>query len=127
MEQQRTPWWRDARQRTRAVVGVFLALALGGMLFAGVTILAAGDERVLVVTMDQDAGQEKREALKEACGDLPGVRVVADRGNSDPRVQGRFPVRFDIAGITDRQLAALNGCVERQPGVRGSLVENDGN
>ena len=109
------------------MVGVFLGLALFGMLFAGFTILAAGDERVLVVTMDQDAGQAEREALKEACGDLPGVRVVADRGNSSPRVQGRFPVRFDVSGVSDRQLAALNGCIERQPGVRGSLVENDGN
>ena len=128
MEQKPTPWWRDARRRTRAVVGVFLALALAGILFPAFTnYLFAGDRRVLVVTMDQDAGQEQRQALKEACGDLPGVRVVADRGNADPRVQGRFPVRFDIADITDRQLAALNGCIERQPGVRGFLAENDGN
>lgn len=128
MEEQPTPWWRDARRRTRAVVGVFLALALAGILFPAFTnYLFAGDQRVLVVTMDQDAGQEQRVALKQACGSLPGVRVVADRGNADPRVQGRFPVRFDIADITDRQLAALNGCIERQPGVRGVLAENDGN
>jgi hypothetical protein len=128
VEQQPTPWWRDARRRTRAVVGVFLALALAGILFPAFTnYLFAGDRRVLVVTMDQDAGQEQRQALKEACGGLPGVRVVADRGNSDPRVQGRFPVRFDIADITDRQLGALTSCINRQPGVRGLLAENDGN
>ena len=109
------------------MVGVFVVLALSGMLFAGFTILLAGDQRVLVVTMDQDAGQDAREALKQACGDLPGVRVVADRGNSSARIQGRFPVRFDIAGITDPQLAALTSCVNEQPGVRGLLTENDGN
>ena len=107
---------------------MFLALALAGILFPAFTnYLFAGDQRVLVVTMAQDAGQEQRLALKEACGSLPGVRVVPDRGNPDPRVQGRFPVRFDIADITDPQLAALNGCIERQPGVRGFLAENDGN
>lgn len=107
---------------------MFVVLALAGILFPAFTnYLFAGDQRVLVVTMDQDAGQEQREALKQACGDLPGVRVVADRGNPDPAIQGRFPVRFDIADITDRQLAALNGCIERQPGVRGFLAENDGN
>lgn len=128
VEQQPSPWWRDARLRTRAVVGVFAVLALGGILFPAFTnYLFAGDQRVLVVTMTQDAGQPAREALKQACGDLPGVRVVADRGNPDPRVQGRFPVRFDIADITDRELGALTSCINRQLGVRGLLTENDGN
>lgn len=127
MQQQTAPWWTDAGQRTRAVVITFVVLALGGMLFAGVTILLAGDQRVLVVTMEQGAGQPAREALKRACGGLPGVSLVADRGNPDPRIQGRFPVRFDISGITDRQLAALTACVNDQPGVRGLLTENDGN
>jgi hypothetical protein len=127
VEQQTVPWWRDAGRRTRAVVTAFATLALLGMLFAGFTILLAGDERVLVVTMDADAGQQKRDSLKRACGSLPGVSVVADRGNPDPRIQGRFPVRFDIADITDRQLAALQTCINQQPGVRGFLPENDGN
>ena len=121
------PWWQDARRRTRAVVSTFVVLALTGMLYAGVNILLAGDERVLVVTMDGDAGQQKREALKRACGDLPGVSVVADRGNASAQIQGRFPVRFGIAGITDPQYAALTTCISRQDGVRGFLAENDGN
>lgn len=122
------PWWRDARRRARVAVGVFAALALGGILFPAFTnYLFAGDQRVLVVTMAPDAGQPAREALKRACGSLPGVTVVADRGNPDPRIQGRFPVRFDIADITDRQYAALTSCINDQPGVRGLLAERDGN
>ena len=128
MEEQRGPWWRDAGRRNRAAIGVFATLALGGILYPAFTeYLFAGDQRVLVVTMDQDAGQEQRVALKQACGSLPGVSVVADRGDPDPRLQGRFTVRFDIAGINDRQLSALTGCINRQDGVRGFLAENDGN
>jgi hypothetical protein len=128
VEPQPSPWWRDARGRTRAAVGVFAVLALGGILFPAFTnYLFAGDRRVLVVTMEQGAGQQAREALKQACGNLPGVSVVPDRGNPDPAIQGRFPVRFDIADISDRQLAALTGCINDQPGVRGLLAENDGN
>ncbi len=107
---------------------VFATLALAGILFPAFTnYLFAGDQRVLVVTMAIDAGQAEREALKQACGSLPGVSVVADRGNPDPRIQGRFPVRFDIAGTTDAQYAALTSCVNRQRGVRGLLAERDGN
>lgn len=128
MQESRVPWWRDARRRTRAAAGLFLGLCLAGMLFAGFTsYLFAGDQRVLVVTMDMDAGQAEREALKQACGGLPGVTVVADRGDDDPRLQGRFTVRFDIAGTSQQQETALLACVNDQRGVRGFLTENDGN
>lgn len=128
MEKQTVPWWRDSRRRTRAAVGTFLALALAGILFPAFTnYLFAGDQRVLVVTMDQDADQADRDRLKQACGSLPGISVVPDRGNPDPRVQGRFTVRFDIADTTQRQETALASCLNRQEGVRGFLTENDGN
>ena len=128
MDPQPTPWWRDARRRTRAAVAVFATLALAGILFPAFTnYLFAGDKRVVVVTMAQDARQEQREGLKQACGSLPGVRVIADRGNPDPRVQGRFPVRFDVKDITASQYAALTSCINDQPGVRGLITENDGN
>lgn len=104
----------------------FAAVAGGSMLYAAVvTQLLPGDNRVLVVTMAQDADQSDREALKDACGSLPSVTVVADRGNPDPRVQGRFPVRFRISGASVSQEAALTECVNAQPGVRGFLVERD--
>lgn len=122
-----TTWWRDQRTRTQVTLGLFAVLAVGGILFSAFTkYLFAGDQRVLVVTMQQDVGQPAREALRANCGSLPGVRLVPDRGNPDPRVQGRFPVRFDIADITPEQYGALSGCINRQPGVRGFLNERDG-
>jgi hypothetical protein len=117
-------WWRDRRRRNRVALLVFAGLALLGILYPAVTnYLLGGDRRVFVVTMAQDAVQADREALKQACGSLPSVSVVADRGNPDPRIQGRFPVRFAIAGATPAQEAALASCVNDQPGVRGFLVQ----
>jgi hypothetical protein len=105
-------------------VVLFAALALTGMLFVAFSnYLFGGDRRVLVVTMAQDATQADRESLKRACGDLPSVTVVPDRGDPDPRLQGRFAVRFGIAGATPQQEAALQTCVNDQPGVRGFLVQ----
>lgn len=114
------PWWRDARRRSRVALVVFAALALLGILYPAVTnYLLGGDQRVLVVTLHQGSGQADRERLKQACGSLPGVSVVDDRGNPDPRVQGRFPVRFDIGGTTVAQEAALEACVQQLDVVRG--------
>lgn len=124
------PWWRDARRRNLVAVWIFGGLALGGILFPAFTnYLFAGDNRVLVVTMGPDAGQEGRQVVKDACGSLPGVRVVPDRGNPDPRIQGRFPVRFDIADSTPAQQAALQSCVNdhQSDGVVGFITEGDGN
>lgn len=118
------PWWRDRRARNRAAVAAFAALAMTGMLFVAFTnYLFAGDRRVLVVTMAQDSTQADRESLKRACGSLPSVTVVADRGDPDPRLQGRFAVRFGIADATAQQEAALTACVNQQPGVRGFLTD----
>ena len=120
------PWWRDARRRTRVVVITFLTLALAGILFPAFTnYLFGGDRRVLVVTMKQDAGQVARQALKDACGGLPGVTVVLDQGNPDPAIQGRFPVRFDIGDTTAAQEAALQQCINDNGdlGVVGFLPE----
>ena len=125
-ETRATPWWQDARKRTRALLIAFAVLAIGGILFPAFTnYLFAGDTRVVVVTMAQDAGQAERQALKDACGSLPGVRVIADRG--DARRQGKFPVRFDVKDITAAEYSALAACINRSPGTRGLLTENDGN
>ena len=77
--------------------------------------------------MVQDAGQPARLALKQACGDLPGIRAVPDRGDPDPRIQGRFPVRFDVSDTSNEQYAALAACINRQDQVLGFITENDGN
>ena len=125
------PWFRDARRRNRAVLVAFATLALGGILFPAFTnYLYAGDRRVMVVTMTPDTGQANREGLKAACGNLPGITVVADQGNPDPRIQGRFPVRFGIADTTAREESALIGCLNDNRtrfGIVGYLPENDGN
>ena len=130
-QQQPPAWWRDAQLRNRAAVSAFAALALLGILFVAFTnYLFAGDQRVMVVTMEQDAGQDRRDGLRAACGSLPGISAVADRGNPDPRIQGRFPVRFDIADTTRQQESGLIDCLNdnrERFGVVGYLPENDGN
>ncbi|MFP5219034.1 MAG: hypothetical protein ACLGIG_04755 [Actinomycetes bacterium] len=117
-------WWRDRRRRNRVALVAFATLALLGILYPAVTgYLLGGDRRVLVVTMAQDADQADRDRLKEACGSLPAVQVVEDRGDPDPRVQGRFTVRFRIGGASVAEEAALTQCVNEQRGVRGFLVQ----
>ena len=121
-------WWRSKQSRDRALLIAFGTLALLGILFVAFTnYLFAGDQRVVRVTMVQDAGQPAREALKRACGDLPGVTPVPDKGNPDPRIQGRFPVRFDVSDSTPAEYAALAGCIDQQDQVLGIITENDGN
>lgn len=125
-----TPWYRDRRKRDRATVYGFAVLGVGGILLAGSLRFAEGDQRELVVTLNRDPSTpveqlaERRQQLKDACGDLPGVAVVADRG--DPRVQGRFPVRFSVRGASNPQLAALEACLARQGNaVRGYKMEGE--
>ncbi len=121
-------WWRDQTRRNRALLVAFAALAFLGILYPAFTnYLFAGDQRVVRVTMVQNSGQAAREALKQACGDLPGVSALPDRGDPDPRIQGRLPVRFDVSGSTPTQYAALAGCIDRQDDVLGIITENDGN
>lgn len=109
-----------------------MLIAVGGsiitlsMLVTAFAILFSPPRKVLVVTMVQTAVQADRVALKDACGGLPGVHVVADRGNPDARVQGRFPVRFDIGRATAREEVALTTCVNAHGAkVRGFLTEGD--
>jgi hypothetical protein len=105
----------------------FAALALLGILYPAVTnYLLGGDRRVLVVTLEQGSDQADRDELKQACGSLPGVTVVADKGNPDPRVQGRFPVRFSMSGATAREEAALEACVQQLEQVRGFRTQERG-
>jgi hypothetical protein len=64
--------------------------------------------------------------LKADCGGLPGIEVVADRGNPDADVQGRFPVRFEIGRATPPQQAALQSCIAKHDStVRGFVFEGD--
>jgi hypothetical protein len=117
-----------ASRRTNTVlITLFGLLAAGSIVVTGVfDKLLAGDPRVLVVTMAQDAGESGRETLKRDCGSLPGITVVADKGDRDPSIQGRFPVRFSLANTTPRQEAALEVCIDKHHDlVRGLLTEGD--
>ncbi|MDP9434463.1 MAG: hypothetical protein M3P93_04415 [Actinomycetota bacterium] len=118
-------WWRDRARRDRVALWVFAVLGVGGIVLAGLLQLAQGDQRTVVVTMERDAGQAGRDRVKAACGDLPGVGVVPDRGDPDPLRQGRLPVRFDISGTTVVQQAALERCLAQHDDVvRGFLTES---
>ena len=113
---------RDRSRSNRLLIVVFGVLAVSGILIAGLARLAEGDRRQLVVTMQQGVTDADRATLKRECGSLPGISVVADRGAAE--AQYRFPVRFDIAGTTSAQEAALEACVSRFPQlVRGQLIE----
>ena len=112
--------------RTTVLLAVFGALMLFSMLVTGVFgFLLAPPKKVLVVTLQQGVGEGARQQLKDDCGGLPGVVQVADQGNPDPRVQGRFPVRFDIGRSTSQQEAALEACIGRHRTVRGFVSEGD--
>lgn len=118
-------WVRKPRTRNEWLLVAGFVVLVGGVV-QGAVFTQLSDQRVLVVTMTADADQADREELKRDCGRLPGISVVADRGNPDPAVQGRFPVRFDIAGTTTAQEVALTDCVNRHRDVvRGFLVEGD--
>lgn len=125
-----TPWYRDRRKRDRATVYGFAALGVGGVLLAGVLQFAEGDQRQVVATLERDVSltpqvlAERRQLLKDACGGLPGVALVPDRG--DPDAQWRLPVRFSVRGTTGAQRAALEACLsERDDIVRGYRIEGE--
>lgn len=119
-------WLSTSRGRTQALLLAFGLVALFGMFLAGSKYLVQGDQRQLVVTMSTDVTAADRTALKQDCGALPGVTVVADKGAADR--QYRFPVRFGLGGATPAQEAALEGCVNGHGStVRGYLIEGGGN
>jgi hypothetical protein len=117
---------RPLSTRAKWLIGVGGVLLLLSMLVTGIFgFLLAPPNKVLVVTLQPTAGETQREQLKADCGRLPGVEVVADKGNPDPHVQGRFPVRFDIGRATAQEEAALEACINRHDYVRGFLAEGD--
>jgi hypothetical protein len=113
--------------RTKVLLVVGGTLLLVSMLLTGIFgFLLAPPNKVLVVTMEPGSGESAREQLKADCGGLPGVKVVADQGNPNPDIQGRFPVRFDIGEATVQEESALETCINRHDRtVRGFLSEGD--
>lgn len=121
-----TAYRQPLSRRAKVLIAVGGVIMLLGMLVTAVfNYLLGGPQKVLVVSLKPEAGQAQRELLKADCGRLPGIVVVADKGNRDPHVQGRFPVRFDIGDATVQQEAALESCVNRHDFVRGFISEGD--
>lgn len=113
-------------RRAKTLIWIGGVLLLTSMVVTGVfAYLLAPADRVMVVFMEPGAGQAAREELKADCGRLPGVEVVPDKGNPDPDVQGRFPVRFAIGQASAEQEAALQSCVRgHDDTVRGVIFED---
>ena len=111
--------------RAKSLIWIGGVLLLASMLVTGVfAFLLAPPDKVMVVFMQPGGGETAREQLKSDCGRLPGVEVVADKGNPDPDVQGRFPVRFQVGEATSEQEAALQACVAKLDDVvRGFFFE----
>jgi len=119
-----TAYRQPLSRRAKVLIGLAGSImAIGIVATAVFNYLLAAPRGVLVVTLDPGAGQAARTQLKADCGSLPGIRVVADKGNPDPQVQGRFPVRFDIGSATGEQEAALQTCVFRHDTVQGLRTE----
>ena len=117
---------RSLSTRAKVLIGAGGAILLFGMLVTGFKILFGPPHLVEVVTMQQGVTQADRQALKDACGGLPGVSVVPDQGNPNPEVQRRFTVRFDIGRATTMQRIALESCINAHgEHVRGFLAEGD--
>lgn len=112
-------WWEGRQGTNRVLIAAFGVLAATAIVVTGVfTRLLGGDSRQVVVNMEQGVTQQDRNTVREACGTLPGIAVIADRG--DPAKQAVFPVRFNISGTTPAQESALYACLDRFPDlVRG--------
>ena len=118
---------RPLSTRAKVLIAIGGVLVLASMLITGIfAFLLAPPNKVLVVTMQPTVGEDARAQLKADCGGLPGVKVVADKGNPNPEIQGRFPVRFDIGRATVQQEADLEECINsHDKTVRGFLSEGD--
>ncbi len=109
-------WWQGRRGGNRVMLLVLGLVAFAFMVFNASGRLTAGDQRQVVARLVLPATDAQREAVKDACGRLPGVALVPDQGAADK--QRNLPVRFDVAGITQQQEVALYACLEERPEVR---------
>lgn len=112
-------WWQGRKGTNRVLIAAFGFLAITAIVMAGIfTRLLGGDSRQVVVNMQQGITEADRQTVKDACGGLPGISVIADRGRADR--QYAFPVRFRLTGSTPAQESALYACLDGFPQlVRG--------
>jgi len=112
-------WWQGRQGVNRVLIACFAFLAITAIVVAGVfSRLLAGDSRQVLVNMRQGITDADRQTVKDACGVLPGISVIADRG--DPAKQAVFPVRFRLSGSSPAEESALYACLNGFPQlVRG--------
>jgi hypothetical protein len=123
--QHRKHWWEGRQGHNRVLIAVFAGVAVLAIFYGAILKWTDGDQRQVVVTMQQGITQADRVTVRDTCGALPGIRPVADKG--DPALQYRFPVRFDVGGSSTAQESALYACVQQFAPrfVRGVQTEND--
>lgn len=107
-------WWEGRKGTNRIIITAFGVLAATAIVVTGIfTRLVPGDSRQVLINVNQGITDADRTTVKQACGHLPGISVIADRGN--PARQFAFPIRFRLTGSTPAQESALYACVNTFP------------
>ena len=92
------------------LLGVLLLLFVASSVWrAGQT---AVDDRVLVVTLQQDVDPRARALVARTCAAQAGVDVVPDVGS--PEQVARFPLRFALQGTGTGEYSRLVGCLDSE-------------
>lgn len=77
--------------------------------------------REVVVTFDRTAGEAARARVLQACAGVPHTSPEP-RPSSALRSTQANDVRFRVDDASDRELAALYACLQRDPAVRGVSI-----
>jgi hypothetical protein len=101
--------------RRLAVVAIAIGL---GLALAGCNT-SAFTKRELVVDFHQDSPQSQHQAAFNACEHASPAATPEPFSTSGPLVDTIGNVRFRIDHANDKEIATLEACFEKQPGVAG--------
>lgn len=109
-------WWEGRQGTNRILIGCFAFLAFTAIVVVGVfTRLLSGESRAVSVTMRPGITDAQRQTVKDVCGGLPGISVIAEGG--DQSMQSRVPVRFRLASSDVQQESAFYACLNDFPTI----------
>lgn len=109
-------WWEGRRGTNRILIGCFAFLACTAIVVVGVfTQLLSGESRHVSVTMRPGITDAQRQTVKDLCGGLPGISVIAEGGNQS--MQNPAPVRFRLANNDAQQESAFYACLNGFPTI----------
>ncbi len=117
---------RPPSKRALWIAGVGIAAMLGAVFYL-TAFTRYGDsmrEREVVAQFDHSAPRAQRDAVRQACGDLPAVDVVPPGPGTLRSIQLN-DVRFRVDNASPAQLNALYQCLRVQPGVVGFRSPQD--